>query len=111
MVLHYRPRRVRCPRCGVRVEAVSWTQLWAQVITVLARAVAELAHHLSWQETARHFRLDYKSMASIVRRIVAYGLARRRCRPLHILGIDNVSRHKEHHWLMVAYDLKRRALL
>jgi transposase len=111
MVLLYRPRRVRCPRCGVRMEAVPWAQLWARVTTALARAVAELARHLSWQETARHFRLDWKSVASIVRRVVAYGLARRRRQPLHILGIDEVSRRKGHHYLTVAYDLERGALL
>jgi transposase len=93
------------------VEAVPWAQLWGRVTTALARAVAELARHLSWQETARHFRLDWKSVASIVRRVVAYGLARRRRRPLHLLGVDEVSRRKGHHYLTVAYDLERRALL
>jgi len=111
LVLHYRPRRVRCRRCGVRVEAVPWAQLWARVTTALARAVAELARHLSWQETARHFRLDWKSVASIVRRVVAYGLERRRRRPLHILGIDEVSRRKGHYYLTIVYDLERGALL
>jgi transposase len=77
----------------------------------LARAVAELARQLSWQETARHFRLDWKSGASIVRRVVAYGLARRRRRPLHVLGIDEVSRRKGHHYLTIVYDLQRGVLL
>jgi transposase len=111
MVLRYRPRRLRCARCGVHVEAVPWARLWARVTTALARAVAELARHLSWQETARHFRLDWKSVASIVRRVVAYGLERRRRRPLHLLGIDEVSRRKGHHYLTVVYDLERRVLL
>ena len=111
MVLEYRPPRVRCPHCGVRREAVPWAQLWARVTTALARAVAELARHLSWRETARHFRLDWKSVASIVRRVVTYGLARRRRQPLHTLGIDEVSRRKGHHYLTVVYDLERRVLL
>ncbi|MGH9453161.1 MAG: ISL3 family transposase [Terriglobia bacterium] len=111
MVLRYRPRRVCCRHCGVRVEAVPWAQLWARVTTALAAAVAELARHLSWQQTARHFRLDWKSVARIVRRVVAYGLERRRRRPLHVLGIDEVSRRKGHHYLTVVYDLERRVLL
>jgi len=111
MVLCYRPRRVRCPRCGIRVEAVPWAPLWARVTTALARAVAALARHLSWQETARHFRLDWKSVAAIVRRMVEYGLARRRRQPLHVLGIDEVSRRKGHHYLTVVYDLERGVLL
>ena len=110
-VLQYRPRRVCCPHCGVRRERVPWAELWARVTTALARAVAELARHLSWQETARHFRLDWKSVASMVQRVVAYGLAQRRRRPLHVVGIDEVSRRQGHHYLTVVYDLERRALL
>ena len=111
VVLRYRPRRVRCPSCGVRRERVPWAEAWARVTTALARAVAELARHLSWQQTARHFRVDWKSVACIVRRVVAYGLEGRRRRPLHILGIDEVSRCKGHHYLTVVYDLERGVLL
>ena len=89
VVLHYQPRRVRCPSCGVRREAVPWAGAWARITTALARAVAGLARNLSWQETARFFQLDWKSVASIVERVVAYGLERRRRHPLHILGIDD----------------------
>ena len=110
VVLHYPPRRVRCPSCGVRREAVPGAGAWARVTSALARSVAELARQLSWQETARHFRLDWKSVASIVRRVVAYGLERRRRRPLHVLGIDEVSRRKGHHYLIIVYDLERGAL-
>lgn len=67
-------------------------------------AASELA------ETARHFRLDWKSVAAIVRRVVEYGLARRR-QPLHVLGIDEVSRRKGHYYLTVVYDLERGVLL
>jgi transposase len=54
MVLRYRPRRVNCPRCGVRVEQFPWAPPWARVTQALAHAVAVLARLLSWQETARH---------------------------------------------------------
>ena len=51
--LRYRPRRVDCPRCGVRVEDFPWAEPWARVTTALANAVATLARELSWQATAR----------------------------------------------------------
>ena len=50
-------------------------------------------------------------MATIVKRAVAYGLARRRRRPLHWIGVDEVSRRKGHRYLTVVYDLERRTLL
>ena len=111
LVLRYRPHRVRCSRCGVRVEALPWAEPWARVTKALAGAVAALTRHLNWREAARHFHLDWKSVATIVKRAVAYGLARRRRRPLHWIGVDEVSRRKGHRYLTVVYDLERRTLL
>ena len=111
LVLRYRPHRVRCSRCGVRVEALPWAEPWARVTKALAGAVAALTRHLNWCEAARHFHLDWKSVATIVKRAVAYGLARRRRRPLHWIGVDEVSRRKGHRYLTVVYDLERRTLL
>ena len=79
-MLAYQPYRVRCGRCGVRVEQVPWAAQWARVTTALARAVAA------------HFGLDWKTVAAIIREAVAGGLQLRRWRPLHVLGIDEVSR-------------------
>ena len=72
--LRYRPRRVDCPRCGVRVEDFAWAEPWARVTTTLANAVAVLARELSWQATARHYGWNWKSVATIVKRAVEYGL-------------------------------------
>ncbi len=30
LILRYRPRRVECPRCGVRVEDFPWAEPWAR---------------------------------------------------------------------------------
>lgn len=111
MILRYQPRRVHCPRCGVRVERFPWAESWARVTRALARAVALLARQLSGLETARHFQLNWKTVAHILRQAVAYGLRHRKLRPLHVLGIDEVSRRKGHHYLTVVYDLERRTLL
>jgi transposase len=109
--LHYRPRRVECPRCGVRVEDVPWAEPWARVTTALANAVAKLARELSWQGTAREYGLNWKSVAVIVKRAVEYGLRNRVRPPVHLIGIDEVSRRKGQIYLTVVYDLERRVLL
>jgi len=109
--LRYRPRRVACPRCGVRVEDFPWAEPWARVTTALANAVAVLARELSWQGTAREYGLNWKSVATIVKRAVRYGLQHRRRRPVHVIGIDEVSRRKGQVYLTVVYDLERRVLL
>lgn len=109
--LRYRPRRVRCPRCGVRVEDFPWAEPWARTTKTLSNAVAVLARELSWQGTARQYGLNWKSVATIVKRTVAYGLKHRRRPPVHEIGIDEVSRRKGQVYLTVVYDLERRVLL
>jgi transposase len=109
--LRYRPRRVECPRCGVRVEDFPWAESWARVTTALSNAVAVLARELSWQGTAREYGLNWKSVATIVKRAVHYGLKHRARPPVHVIGIDEVSRRKGQVYLTVVYDLERRVLL
>ena len=111
LVLRYRPRRVECPRCGVRVEEFPWAEPWARVTTALSNAVAVLARELSWQSTAREYGLNWKSVASIVKRAVQYGLKHRPRPPVHVIGIDEVSRRKGQVYVTVVYDLERRVLL
>jgi len=111
LVLHYQPRRVQCQRCGVRVEDFPWAEPWARVTRALANAVASLARELSWQGTARHYGLNWKSVAGIVQRAVGYGLRHRKRPPVHRIGIDEVSRRKGQVYLTVVYDLERRMLL
>jgi len=62
--LHYRPRRLECPRCGMRVENCPWVEQWARVTTALSKAVAVLARELSWQGTAREYGLNWNSVAT-----------------------------------------------
>lgn len=109
--LLYRPRRVECPRCGVRVEDFPWAEPWARVTTALSNAVAVLARELSWKGTAREYGLNWKSVATIVKRAVDYGLKHRARPPVHVIGIDEVSRRKGQVYLTVVYDLERRVLL
>jgi transposase len=109
--LRYRPRRVDCPRCGVRVEDFPWAEPWARVTTALSNAVAVLGRELNWQATARQYGLNWKSVATIIKRAVDYGRRHRKRPPVHVIGIDEVSRRKGQVYLTVVYDLERRVLL
>jgi len=90
--LVYPPSRVWCPTCGLRVERVPWAEKWQRGTRVLARAVAVLARKLDWSSVATHFRVNWKTVASAVEAAVLWGLAHRRWQPLHVVGIDEVSR-------------------
>jgi transposase len=66
---------------------------------------------LSWKETAQYFAVDWKTVASAVKKAVAWGLAHRKWEPLHAIGIDEVSRSKGQRYLTLVYDLERRRLV
>jgi transposase len=105
--LVYAPYRVRCRHCGLRVERVPWADKWQRVTHALARAVAVLARVLDWTSVATHFRLNWKTVAAVVEGAVLWGLAHRRWSPLHVLGVDEVSRRKGQQYLTIVYDLDR----
>jgi transposase len=111
LVLAYTPRRVECPDCGVRVEKVPWAERWSRVTKSLARAAAELARRTDLSTVATQFSINWKTVAGILRRVVRWGLARRRKRPLRILGLDEVSRKRGHKYLTLVYDLERGELV
>src|SRR5262245_25514918 len=49
LVLVYASVRVRCRRCGVRVEAVPWADHWQRIRKALALVLARLVRMLSWK--------------------------------------------------------------
>lgn len=82
-----------------------------RITRALARAIARLARNLSWKQTAAEYGVDWKTVVGAVRSAVASGLQRRKWRPLHILGIDEVSRSKGQRYLTLVYDLERGRLV
>ena len=93
------------------MERVPWAEKWQRVTQALARAVAVLARQLDWASVAAHFRLNWKTVASVVEAAVLWGLAHRRWVPLHVVGIDEVSRRKGQQYLTLVYDLARRRVV
>jgi transposase len=89
------------------VERVPWADKWQRVTHALARAVAALARELTWDAVAHHFRVKWKTAAAVVEGAVLWGLAHRRWEPLHVIGIDEVSRRQGQRYLTIVYDLAR----
>lgn len=73
----------------------------------LAKVAALLARKMSYQEVAEYLGLQWRHVAKAVKWAVEWGFAHKKTRPLHVLGLDEVSRRKGHRYLTVAYDLER----
>jgi transposase len=111
LVIRYWPMRVWCPTCGARTEGVPWSGRWSRLTRRLAEAVALMAKDRDWSATAAHFGLNWKTVVAVVKRAVKWGLAKRRLKPIRLVGVDEVSRKKGHHYLTLVYDLERGHLL
>jgi transposase len=105
--LEYAMRRVNCPRCGVKVEAVPWADGKSPVTTSFARFLALWAKRMSWKEVAEAFQTTWDCVFRAVQSVVAWGLAHRDLSGIESIGVDEVMWHRGHKYLTVVYEIAR----
>jgi len=101
----YALRRVQCPRCGVKVEAVPWAQGKQTLTRSYMQFLATWARRVSWQEVARFFHTSWEKVFHSVCTQVEWGLAHRDLAGIQALGIDETSWQRGHRYLTVVYQL------
>lgn len=97
-------RRVRCPDCGVRVEAVPWARPAARHTRDLEDVVAFLAQQMAKTPIAALMRVSWETVGRIVERVVSDHLDAERLEGLVMIGVDEVSYRKHHRYLTVVAD-------
>jgi len=101
----YALRRVQCPGCGVKVEAVPWAQGKQTLTRSYMQFLATWARRVSWQEVARFFHTSWEKVFHSVCAQVEWGLAHRDLSGIQTLGIDETSWQRGHRYLTVVYQL------
>ena len=89
--LLYRMRRVSCPQCGVKIEAVPWGCGKHQMTTAYVLFLAHWAKKLSWKETAQSFCTSWDKVCQAVE-VVAWGLEHRTLGPIQAIGVGSGCR-------------------
>jgi transposase len=97
-------RRVRCPDCGVRVEAVPFARAGARHTRAFDALVAFLAQQMAATPLARLLRLSWRTVGRICARVVAERLDRSRFQGLRRIGVDEVSYRRGHRYLTLVLD-------
>lgn len=97
-------RRVRCPDCGVRVEAVPFARAGARHTRAFDALVACLAQQLAKTALARLLRLSWRTVGRICARVVAERLESSRFAGLRRIGVDEVSYRRGHRYLTLVCD-------
>jgi transposase len=101
----YAMRRVDCPRCGVKVERVPWTEGKSPVTTSYAWFLAGWAKRLSWSETARAFHTTWHKVFSAVEMAVAWGREHMDLSGVTAIGIDEMAWGRGHQYVTVVYQI------
>jgi transposase len=109
--LSYGPRRVDCRRCGVRSEKLPWGEAGSRFTAAFEEMVAYLAQITDLTQVARLMGISWATVGSIVSRVVARHLASERLATLRLIGIDEFSFRKHHHYLTVVVDHERRCIV
>ena len=88
--LYYAMRRVACPRCGVKVEAVPWATGKSSLTKAYAYFLAAWAKRMSWNDVASAFHTSWESVFRSVKMVVEWGLEHRNLDGIRSIGVDEV---------------------
>jgi len=101
----YAPRRVECPRCGVRVERMPWAAGKHRLTDAYAWFLAGWAKRLSWREVAQAFRTSWDHVFQAVEMAVTWGLAHRDLSGIEAIGVDEIAWQRGHRYLTLVYQI------
>jgi len=111
VTLVYSPRRVECSTCGVRVEAMPWTQGKSPLSLPLSVVLATWSKLVAWKVVGQLFGFHWNTVRKAVKNVVDYGLVNRDLGNLIYIGIDEISRKRGHVYHTQVYDLTEKRLL
>jgi transposase len=105
--LVYRPRRVECPRCGVKVEQLPWARGKETTTAAFQWYLVFWTRYLALAKVAEVFQTNWQAVYDAVERAVEWGLARRPLDNVKSIGVDEVQWQKGHHYLTLVYQIDR----
>lgn len=101
----YARRRVDCPRCGVKVEALPWAEGKQRLTTAYAWFLAGWAKRLSWSEVARAFHTTWHHVYESVKTAVAWGRQHVDLGSVMAIGVDEIAWSRGHNYVTVVYQI------
>jgi transposase len=98
--LRYARRRVDCPRCGVVVEQVPWSEApESRFTTDFELAAAYLVQRCDKTSVTEMFRIAWRTVGQIVERVVGRRGLEEALDGLRHIGVDELSYRKGHRYL------------
>ena len=110
-LVEYELRRVRCPDCGVRVEAVPWARPRARHTRDFEDLVAFMAQQMAKTPITTLLRIGWDTVGAIVERVVADRLDVERLQGLVMIGVDEISYRRGQRYLTQVCDHRTGAIV
>jgi len=109
--LSYAPRRVKCPDHGVHVELVPWARAGSRFTRRCEELIAYLAQQMSKTAVCKLVGIDWRTVGSVVERIIADRLDPTRLDDLSVIGVDELSFRRHHNYVTVVVDHLRKRIV
>jgi transposase len=97
-------RRVRCPRCGVRVEEVPWAECGSWFTREFEDHVGYLAQRTDKTTLSTLMRIAWRTVGAVIERVVARHQEADVLDGLTHIGIDELSYRRHHEYVTVVVD-------
>jgi transposase len=104
-------RRLRCPDCGVHLEAVPWARPDAHHTRDFEDVVAWLAQQMAKTPIAGLLRIGWDTVGRIVEHVVADHLDEKRLQGLVAIGVDEISYRRGQRYLTSVVDHRAGAIV
>jgi transposase len=101
----YAMRRVDCPRCGVKVEAVPWAEGKSPICTAYAWFLAGWAKRMAWAAVAEAFHTSWHTVFGAVELAVTWGRAHMDLTGITAIGVDEIAWRKGHIYATLVYQI------
>lgn len=89
--LRFTKYRVKCPRCGLKAERISWLSFYGRVTQKLARLVYELCKVLTVQATSKFLFLHKDTVKGIDKKAIKEAHDSRSLDGITVLGVDEID--------------------
>lgn len=104
-------RRVLCPRCGPKLEHLSWLGRYQRVTKRLAQSVARLCKVLPVKHVAEHLGLNRKTVRRIDKAYLAETIGPPDLAAVEVIAMDEFALRKGHRYATVIVEPRRKEVL
>jgi transposase len=104
-------RRLACPRCGPKLERLSWLAPWGRVTSRLAESVGRLCQHMAVKHVGQYYGLNWDRVKGIDKRWLRKSLGEVDLRDVQLIAMDEFAIQKGHRYATVIVDAMRKRVL